>query len=191
MPTDIEKCVVKGHLSEGQQQRNVFYGEVTWNGADTPMVIWDGYIRHIFEPIVGQFGPTWGIDGIDVYVWTPPNWVLIGSQALVLVGGNGDPAMPNTLAAVVIGKVPGHRGFGRKFLSGFRKNAISGNSIDPGLIALLVQFTIDWISVHTGIGMGQIVPGIFTKAKTFLAFASGVVDALIGSMRRRKPGIGI
>lgn len=191
MPTTIQKCVAKGHVLDAVQTRSIFHGEVTYNGADTPSVLWAGYLDRLFDDILNMFVPAWGLDGYDIYELQSGEFVLIDSQSITKVGTAGGTALPNRVAGVVIGKVSGSRSFGRKFLSGMNTGALSGNSWIAGLLAQLVTFTGHWISTYNGLGFGSIVPGIYTKTGVFKPFVSGIVDGLIGSITRRKPGLGI
>jgi hypothetical protein len=91
----------------------------------------------------------------------------------------------------LIGKGSGLRHMGRKFFGPIPITSAHGNDLAPAVIIALSTVLANYVTPFTGIGGGTITPGILDKAGTFRPFVGGLLSSLLGSMRRRKPGIGI
>jgi hypothetical protein len=117
--------------------------------------------------------------------WVPYDLIAINNSG----AGTGD-ALPNQSAVVLIGKAFGIHGIGRKFLSGIPESAQAAGALVAPYIAGFATVLLDYITPFTGIGGGTITPGVLDKHGTFRPFVGGFVSSLLGSMRRRKPGVG-
>lgn len=183
------KVVVKGSLL-GQNIRNIYTFEWTDPlGANVIETDITGYLDDIYTPLLGNLVNDLTFSDYDVYKWVSPNWSYLGSIPWSQVGTDTQDPLPNQMAAVILGKVLGRRGFGRKFFAGISEGAQSGGTLIGSLVTTLVGVATAYITPHGG-GAIWLTPGVIDSAHNFHAFTSGVVDVLLGSMRRRKIGVG-
>jgi hypothetical protein len=187
----IQRAVMEGLLAGVVQTRNIFTADVVPSGGDTSHVLWQAYLSSIITPISGIITSVWAITAIELQLaaaghWEPferyvPSWTITGA---------GD-YLPNLVAFVLLGKASGLRHVGRKFFSGVIESAATANSLTTAALAAAASGLAAYITPFTGIGGGVITPGVTDSAGTFRPFIGGTVSSLLGSMRRRKPGLGI
>lgn len=187
----IQKAVVKGQIASSVQFRNIFYADVVPTGLDTYQSLWDLYLDGIYDHMMTVFGNFCSVSAFDVYEKSGGVWVYMDTVTFAKTGALAEAGMPGLLAAVIIGKIVGNRAFGRKFFPGLVKGATTGDVISGGTLTALIAAAADYIAFVTGPNGGQLQPGIVTKDGAFHAFSLSVIPALVGTMRRRKPGIGI
>jgi hypothetical protein len=60
-----------------------------------------------------------------------------------------------------------------------------------GVAEALASLLAAYLTPFEGIGGGTITPGVLDKNESFRPFVSGLVSSVLGTMRRRKPGVGI
>lgn len=187
----IQRAVVKGSMANLVQTRSMFTCEVIESGGDTYALLWDAYLQSFYdsiEPLMSTFTTT---ATAELQEWTAPSWVTFDELAFVNAGSDVLQAVANAVSIVLLGKSAGLRHVGRKFISGLTENVVEVNTIAGGLLATAALGLLAYITPFTGIGGGTITPGILDKLGTFRPFVGGTVSSFLGSMRRRKPGIGI
>lgn len=189
--SDYFKAVVKGQLAGVVQFRNIYYASIGLGLGDTAESLWSVYLSGIYTPLLGFLSGSFTITDYDIYEWGGTDWIFGQNAILSLTGGSGDPALPNYIAGVLIGKVLNYRGFGRKFIPGIAKTNYSGNALAAGALAAFVTAAAAYVTPWTTVGLSTFEPGLWLKDNTFKPFVSGLVASLLGSMRRRKPGLGI
>lgn len=129
----------------------------------------------------------------DRYIVEVPDaqghWIYQREVALSLVGGSSSDYLPQQNAAVVIGITPSRRR-GKKFLAGLAEGNVTGGVLNSDFKTICQSFASSWIagfddgSVHWTSGVCR------SNGSDFLGFTASRVDSLVGSQRRRKPGVG-
>lgn len=173
-----------------QQIRNIYtfyWNDVT--GLNTLESFINSYLDEVYDAIIGVTVANMVFTEYDVYKWIAPNWSYLGSITKGKTGTEPSEALPNQMAAVLIGKVLGRRGFGRKFFAGFGEGMQDAGSLAATAIASLVNCALAYVSPRVTGGV-SLTPGVVDKDHNFHAFTSGVVDTILGTMRRRKIGVG-
>lgn len=186
-----QRAVVKGQLVGFVETRNMFVCNVVPSGGDTAEVLWLAYITGIYNSLGTVMNTIWTVYQYELQNRSGTQWVPFNLITYAQTGGQTTGYLPNAVAFVLLGKAAGLRHVGRKFFSGMDKSNVIGNSIGAGTLVTLATVLLAYVAPFTGIGGGVITPGILDKTNTFRAFAGGTVSTLLGSMRRRKPGIGI
>jgi hypothetical protein len=108
----------------------------------------------------------------------------------VTFAGSGDQ-LPNQTAAVLVADTTRPKSFGKKFIAGFVELASQGSVLIASALAALADALVYYVSdieVATGLNLVAGVPR--THSDVFLPFTTGFVDYIVGSQRRRKPGVG-
>lgn len=187
----IQKAVVKGTLLGVVQIRNIFYAQVAPSSLDTYQILWTDYLTAVYTPILEWLSGAWVLQSFEVYQ-KDTEWFLKSEEPLELTGtDNTSQLLPNLISAVLIGKVSEYRGFGRKFMAGLTELATQSNLLETTALVDFAQSAAAYVAVYFGDNSGVLGPGIYDKSGNFRAFTTGLVSSLLGTMRRRKPGLGI
>ncbi len=187
----IEKAVVHGLVTNAVQVRNMFTCEVIEQGGDTSAILWEAYLTSVYDPIQNLAGSYLDFTEYEVFRLTGGEWVLIDTQPLDFEPGVGTSMLMNAGAWVLIGKALGIRKMGRKFFSGLPTTMVANNTLTVTGLVYAAQALAGYLTPFTGLGGGTITPGVWGKDAAFHPFVGGVVSAFLGTMRRRKPGVGI
>ncbi len=186
------KAVLKGNLAGAAQTRNVFYFDGTTEGDQYIPADIELYIDTLWAPVQQLISLIWECYEIEVFKWVPTHWEHFAVIPYTAASGVAvDDAFPNQMAAVILGITSALKTRGRKAIAGFvDTSAVAGLLTGGALIQLALAMSIYVSHLHGS--TGDLVPGTWTRAtNTFHPFIGGVADAILGTMRRRKPGIGI
>lgn len=187
----IQRAVVKGNMLGVVQFRSMYTCDVVPNGGDTNQLLWQTYLDPIYTDVGELISTGWTADTIELQNYSSGDWVTFDELSTSYAGTATGEDLPNAVSMVLIGKAAGLRHVGRKFFGPITEMVNEGNVIAPAVMIVLGAVLLDYITPFTGIGGGTITPGIVDKNGVFRAFVGGVVSSLLGSMRRRKPGVGI
>lgn len=191
MPSVVAKAVLKGRLLGEVQTRNIFYGQADVVLPDTQTMLAILYISEVLTPIRSYISTLWTAEGVDVYNWVAGEWAFIGTQSWSWNGSSSADILPYQVAAVLLGKTLAKRKLGRKFIAGFTEGASTGASFTGAVLTALGTSALAYVTAYTSSAGSVWAPGIQTKGGTWYSFTGGAVSSLVGSMRRRKPGLGI
>lgn len=187
----IERAVLKGTIGDVVEIRNMFTCSVTEMGGDTSAILWDAYMDNLVDAMLVLACNTIHYYSYEVQTWNTPNWVPKDIVSIDATGDQTGDQLPNQSAVVLIAKSAGIHGVGRKFLAGLSETQQVAGTMIAGIAVDLALVLANYITPFTGIGGGTIIPGVLDKTGTFRPFVGGFVSSLLGSMRRRKPGVGI
>lgn len=187
----IERAVVSGYLAGVVATRNMLTCDVVPSGGDTQQLLWDVYLQDIYNTIYSILAPLATVDSYELQSYSGGQWIPYDLVAFPKTGGATGDNLPNAVAAVLLGKASGLRHMGRKFFSGVAESYTLGNTLTTAGMAVAASALLAYITPFTGIGGGTIEPGTVNSAGVFSPFVGGLVSSLLGSMRRRKPGVGI
>lgn len=187
----IQQAVVKGTLASAVQFRNIYVADVVPIGGDSSEDLWYAYLASIYGTINPYISSLANITTTALYHRTGDQWFFDSEMATPWPGESAGEMMPNFVAAVILGLVTGSHSRGRKFFSGWIESAVNGNILITAPLAALVTAALNYVSPYEPITGSILTPGIIDKTGTFRPFTSGVVASLLGTMRRRKPGLGI
>lgn len=190
--TGIMRGILKGRLAGLVATRSMFTGQVQLAGTDTETTVIELYTTAIFTPILPYISTIWTVETVEIQHWiTGEGWVSIREDPFTLVGSGTGDASPNLVAAVLVAKVSGFHLLGRKFISGVTEAATNLNTLTTVALAAFASAAAIYFDTFTTPQGSVFGPGVVAKDGSFHAFSSGFVSALLGTMRRRKPGLGI
>ena len=153
---------------------------------------WDSYLDSIFTSSLLSYLVTQFIwNTVELQYYSAGHWITYDEHAFSKQGTQSSGKVPNHTAVVLIGKALGLRKMGRKFISGLNEAYVEGNTVTSTFLADLATVLLAYITPVTGVGTADLTPGIVDKAGVFHPYVGGFVSAYLGTMRRRKPGIGI
>lgn len=187
-----QRAIVKGTLANIVQVRNMFTASVTESGGDTAEVLWSAYIENVYSSFSSILATVFSTYSYEIQEYILGSWAPVQEVTFDYTGGNDtSDYLPNAVSIVLLGKATGLRHVGRKFFSGLAETGTTGNILSGAAVAQAAAALLAYISPFTGIGGGLIQPGVIDKNGTFHPFVGGIVSSILGSMRRRKPGMGI
>lgn len=187
----IERAVLKSTIAATVEMRNVFSAQITEVGSDTSESLWDVYMTALVADLGDLTHTSVNFYAYETYQLNAGSWELLDTVTIDVDGVNTGQALLNAAAWVLIGKAPGIRHFGRKFISGIAEGNVNANVGDGSIGTVLAAALLDYISPVNGISGGSLIPGVVDKNGSFWGFTGGVVSNLLGTMRRRKPGVGV
>jgi hypothetical protein len=141
--------------------------------------------------MVDVLSNAWASSSYELQTYSAGSWVPYDELTYVTGGTATDDRWPNAVAIVLIAKAAGLRHVGRKFFSPVTEVLATANSLVGTAMISAASGLLAYITPFEGIGGGTITPGVVDKTGTFHPFVGGFVSSLLGSIRRRKPGIGI
>jgi hypothetical protein len=186
-----QRAVLKGTLGGTVQVRNMFTANVVEAGGDDAETLWTAYLTSVIDPICDMCVSLLQYTNYDIQERVGTQWETIQEVDFPFTGATTGDQLPNAVALVLLGKATGIKHVGRKFFSGISEPSSTINALATGAVATAALALLGYITPFTGIGGGLIEPGVIDQGGAFHPFVGGVVSSLLGSMRRRKPGIGI
>lgn len=118
-------------------------------------------------------------------------WINDGTVSTVLQGGaTGDMSSFQT-SWLFIGYTAVKRMIGKKFLPGLDEASTFAGGVTPLAMAGGAAMIAAWLMPVGAVGGGYWYPGITGKGSVFAPFVSMVVENILSTIRRRKPGYGI
>ena len=187
----IERAIRKFTLFSAVQGRSMYTAMVNVSEGDTSRSLWEGYLSGIEASLQPWLSSGCVFTTVERQTRIGDSWYTQEEWPSSFAGAQTGDAVANLLAIVFIGVASSFHGHGRKFISGLAEATVSGNVIAAGAVADMATALAHYIGVYTSVHSGTLTPGVLDKAGGFHSFSSGFVSSLLGTMRRRKPGIGI
>jgi len=187
----IQRAVVQGTLFSAVQVRNIFTCEVVPFGSDDAETLWTAYLDPIYVEIMNMLVNDLVYTHYDIQQLVAGQWEMLQQVDFSYTGSGEADTLPNAVAVVLLGAAAGIRHIGRKFFSGIAESLATANALTGGGITAAAAALLAYITPFEGLAGGTITPGVVDKNGVFHPFVGGVVSSILGSMRRRKPGVGI
>ncbi len=185
------RAIVKGRLFGVVATRNMFVAEIEVVPPAGPGDWFIEYLEDVIGPLQPYITTSWTVETVEVQGLALGKWETLSEGAWNYGGNGAGDTLPNAVAIVLLGKALGLRKLGRKFFSGIVESATTANGLIAAAALAAANSALKYISPLTDTA-GQVgYPGILDKTGTFQRFIAGSVSSLLGSMRRRKPGLGI
>lgn len=188
----IHRGILKGNLGGVVQTRNMFVFDVSPDSRDDIADVMQAAILTVITPLQGLLSNTFTWSSLECQVQMEDGRFSTYQENSCEVPGlvSGDQ-VANFVAAVLIAKAPGIRAIGRKFFSGLCEGAVNGNSLVAAAMVSAATALTHYITPYTSANGSILTPGIVKKDGSFSPFVGGFVSSLLGTCRRRKPGLGI
>jgi hypothetical protein len=134
---------------------------------------------YLYKKVWDPTGAAWVIDEL-IYTFTPS-----------FTHTNTDDPFPNQIAPVIVANTLRPKSRGRKFLMGFVETAADASDLVSGAVTALGTALNHYLADETVQGSNLLSPGVPREGvNTFLPFTDGAVNSVVGTQRRRKPGVG-
>lgn len=185
-----QRAIVKGSIASIVEIRNMFTCNVVESGGDDYELLWTTYLDSIYNEVKGLLSDVVHFYSVELQNYALGSWVPFLEVTVDYTGTVTGTQLLNAASLVLIGKGAGLGHVGRKFFGAIAETSAAGNSLSGDYLADAAAALIAYITPFEGIGGGTIAPGVVDSSGVFHQFVGGSVSTLLGTMRRRKPGIG-
>jgi hypothetical protein len=198
---DVLKVFLELVLADGTIAQNVYHLRAAFADDQSDAAV-SAVVETYLEDIMGDvaaylsnsftINPSW----LNRVAWDPvgAKWAvdyLVDIFTPSFTHTNTDDPFPNQIAPVMVGNSYSPTTRGRKFLPGFVETAADGGSLVVAAVTALVAAVADYISPVVVSAGNNLVPGVPDQdSSTFWTFRDGVANTIVGTQRRRKPGVG-
>lgn len=198
---DILRISVNFELGDGTQYQNIYHmirdgTDVVSDAAHVLAIkgrmenMYDELIGAVLNDVVSRLS---FVDRIEFNEITDQWEVVenIGTFTTSFTPVNAGEGLPYQSAPYIIFKTQRPKSVGKKFLFPFAEDQQDETILTGGAVAAMVAFGVFVLaSLELG-GDATLTMGIVrTGIQTFLNFLVAVVNDIIGSQRRRRPGVG-
>lgn len=199
-PGDVLKLTAEFLLGDGTIAQNVYYlravlvAQIADALAISTLKTWleagQSFVMGAMSS-AGQCNPA----TVDVIAWDGAKWSV--TQHVGIFTPNNTPTnnleqLPNQVAPFASFNTNRPKSNGRKFLPGYCEDQSAGSYLTAAALAALVSYAAAVLANATIGPLDYFVPGVpRTAVNLFLDFAVAVVTNVVGTQRRRRPGVGI
>jgi hypothetical protein len=198
---DVLKAVAEFVLNDGSIVQNVFYYLASFAAVQSDAAVLAaiiGNIEDIYAEIVSDVSSTVAVNPTEVseIAWDSGTgkWEVVravGTDTPTIVFTGAGDVLPNQNAMVIVANTTRPKSRGRKFFFAIPEGIQDEGDLESTAVADLVDAGADWINDTTISAGNDLVPGVpRTNNDVFLEFTMAIVNSIIGSQRRRKPGVG-
>lgn len=188
---EIERAILYGTIDSLVEIRNMYTAQITEVGGDVSSSMWQAYLANLWVAWQPILHTTVNFYQYEIQRLISGAWTTIEVASLAVPGtATGDP-MPNQSAIVLIAKAAGRRLIGKKFFGAISEAYGSAGVMTVTWLGYAGQILLAWITPMVLLSGASLFPGILDKTSTFRPFVGGFVSSLLGTMRRRKPGVGL
>jgi hypothetical protein len=196
----IFKAAVTIDMPRVQLAQNVFYFHVSNPASEmisaaevvTAIADWCDDFYTWLQPLVATDVTVDFVD-VDNIAWVVDKWETIGNLGTGVISNTGESIsdmLPHACAPVITAKTMAPKSRGRKFIAGVTENNVDDSIPTGDLLTDLLGAAVVWL---TDISLGtsfDLEPCITCIDGVMRLLVSTVISTVVGSMRRRKPGVG-
>lgn len=198
---DIIKAVFELELDDGTKAQHAYHFKAVFTAQQTNSAVRAAvkqYVEDIYTPLLGSVVNTVTVNPteVDKIAWDPTEgiWKVseqIGSTLPSLTFTNGGDQAPNQVAPLIRANTSRPKTYGKKFLIGFGEASMAGSDLTGAVLTALATTLAHYLADETVAGADVLSPGVPRKGvNAFEEFTDGVVNSVVGTQRRRAPGIG-
>lgn len=196
---DILRTTANFTLPDGTQYQNVYHHIANFAasfGDPTIVDVLDTWLGNIYSNLLERVnsGTAIGVCNVDKVLWDGEEWAVIanvGSTIPTFVPTGSGDICPNQISPFVVFKTQRPRSVGRKFLFPALEVDQNQGVIVSALITALVAYAAGVMVDINLAPLSDLVAGIpRTAADVFYPFLLAIVTDLVGTQRRRRPGVG-
>lgn len=198
---DIIRAVCELTLPDGTKAQNIFHFECDFTSTQSDAAVIAAiatYIEDIYAEVQAFVKSTVTLDSVDVdevqFNAVDDFWEIVrsvGQGALSDAFAGTAELLPNQVSPVLMAYTGRPKSYGRKFLAGFDESATDGSDLEAGLVTAMTAALGDWLATEIISSGNDLVPVVVrSTVDSVLPLVSGAVNSIIGTQRRRKPGVG-
>ena len=151
----------------------------------------NSYMQGLYNGLNNLLSDEWSTDTIEHYNLTQDLPLDERAWPTPLTGTQVEQSLPYQNAMLLTFPTQAKRSLGKKYIAGLHEGESSAAGALKGtMITALETFVVTYLVGFTSAGQGS-VPGNYRKLiSAFIPYVSGIVETLVSSQRRRKPGVG-
>lgn len=198
---EILKAVLEIALDDGTIAQNVFYFLANFLTNETDSAVlstMESYIEDIYGAVSAHLGDGFTInpsegailrfDDINDKWYT---YRVLGSLTPTFTHTNTDDPFPNQVAPTMTANTNRPKTKGRKFLIGFVETSALASELIAAAVTAMGNALNHYLADETVSGSNVLSPGVPRKGvDDFKEFTDGSTSSIVGTQRRRKPGVG-
>ena len=196
---DILRTSMNFILNDGTQYQNIYHHERTGVAVMTDAAIVSSMADQ-FELMYDALAPlvktnvVEDLSFVDEVQFIEGQWQVtenIGTFTIAWNPTEGTDALPNQCSPFVIFKTARPKTVGRKFLFPLTEASQAGSFLTPGAVLAIVAYADEVLTPVPLQALNTMQPGVVrTGVDLFLPTSIAVVTNVIGTQRRRRPGVG-
>lgn len=188
------KVVLKGRFDDTSITNNVFYFTCPPQDSATVVEMIGYWMAEYLGWTLIVTSASFTYFAYDVFLWDTgdDDWYLVAEVGIGEGQGQADTSYnANQDAAVLIARTGDGTNPGKKFIPAIADGGMVNGVLTGDMLDDLANVLAWWITVFDA-GPDNLTPVIISKIGHIIhPIVGGVVDLIIGSQRRRKPGVGI
>lgn len=196
---DITRTTIGFTLGDGTICQNIFhhyYTGITGITDATALIRLEEWTEDMYAEIAGMVKNDVSVNlcQVDVVAFVVDQWEVsrnVGTFAPAFTPTGTAEMLPNMDSAFVTFKTLRPRSVGRKFVLPFEEAWQAGSYLVAGAVTDMVAWADDALAdIYLG-PVNDLHPGIIrTGVDQFLEFTLAIVTNVLGTQRRRRPGVG-
>lgn len=195
------KGVCEFELEDGTIAQNVFFFVANFVSEESNTSVVsaiEAYIEDIYNSISGYLSDGFTINAGPIHKMTwddvTAKWVveaLLGNVLPTITHTDTSDPFPNQIAPVLVANTQRPKTRGRKFLMGTVEAMADGSHLESAAVTAMGTALNHYLADETVSGSNALSPGVLREGvESFKAFTDGSVNSVVGTQRRRKPGVG-
>ena len=140
----------------------------------------------------------WSDISVERVEWNTDHWETvenIGDAVIGVTGLAGGDAVPHGVALTITGTTSRPQTRARKFLPGVGEADAEDSTWSGALLGAAANYVSQWLLDIPVVGAAELIPVVLGQsgpsAGIEYALLAGVISAIAGYQRRRKPGVGV
>lgn len=198
---EVIKAAAEFVLEDGTIAQMIFHFLASFIADQTNSAVINAiedYIEDILDAVATYLDPSVTTNPMEVsaVTWnaTTEKWETdrsLGQGTLSWPGTDTGDVLPNQMAPVLLASTGRPKTRGRKFIPGFGDQSCTGSTLITNAMTALGVALNHYIADETISTNNELIVGVpSTVTGAFEDFSTGDVNDIIGSQRRRKPGVG-
>ena len=198
---DVLKVFLELVLGDGSIVQNVYHFDAQFDDDQTDGAVSaavEGYLEDIMGELATYLSDDFTINpsylhqvlfSPSTYEWVTDHLIDVFTPSFTHT--NTDDPFPNQIAPVMIGSTYRPKTRGRKFIPGCVETMADGSYLVTSAVTALVGAVSYYISEVVVSGTNVLRPGVPRQGvDSFRPFLEGAANIILGTQRRRTPGVG-
>jgi len=186
------RFVIKGTLANVVETRNMFeYATAGTSFGSADLDAMEDRIADMFTDITDLLAQNVNWYAVEFYTRAEGAWQPLAEHTISHTGSGAVAFAAYQTAMVVNAQTDGFKSHARKFIAGLSDDVPVNGRLGVTPLSNLAALAADWLLPVTIPLFNTWYPGVMGKGEVWHGFLSTTAEALLGTIRRRKPGYGI
>lgn len=196
---DILRTSVNFTLEDGTQYQNVYHHQRAGVGVFTDQEHVDAlksWAQTVYNTIAAHVSDTIieALSSVDKVEYVAGKWTVtenVGTFTPTFTPTGSTDTLPNQIAPYLIFKTSRPKTVGRKFLFPFLETSQDAGVLTSAAMVVLNSFAAEAMTYISLAAENVLIPGVVrTAVDAWHSFYAVIANAIVGTQRRRRPGVG-